>query len=273
MATKLVDLSQELWAPAIMFPQYAAPAQLGGHMGFGGIRSTSWRDQNHPGWYDMGGGMPPMGGFDIPSWGHLHGATHLDAPLYVNPEGISADRIPLEDLYNTGVVLDFRHKKKWEPITADELAKATPKIEAGDWVVVNTGWQKQLRPDFHYDYFFAYPGLLLEASEWLIEKKVKGIAGTWPCTDHSLTAVPIKEWAPWIYEDYLREKKTEPEKDFPCPGIEAGLTKLLNAGIICIQNVGGDVDDVTGKRCTLCAWPPRLEHTDANHIRLVAIVE
>ena len=48
---------------------------------------------------------------------------------------------------------------------------------------------------------------------------------------------------------------------------------LLEAGITCIQNVGKDIDLVTGKRCTLAAFLLAIEKADAGMTRLVAIVE
>ena len=127
--------------------------------------------------------------------GHLHGGTHVDAPVYCIPSGTTADKIPLENLYGTGVIIDMRNKKKWEAITADDLEKATPKIEAGDFVVCNTGWQKWMNPEPFgriYEYYHHYPGLVVSAAEWLINKKVKAIAGTWPTPDHSLTVLHLR---------------------------------------------------------------------------------
>ena len=270
MATKLVDLSQLLEIGAIMWPRYSSDMPCGAPRGFGGIRSTSWRDQNHPGWWDMGWPFPFNQAPAAIPWGHLHGGTHLDAPVYCVSTGIDADEVPLENLYGTGVVLDFRSKKKWEAITAADLEKATPKIEAGDFVVINTGWHTKLSPGNEYDYFHHYPGLDISAAEWLIKKKVKAIAGTWPTSDHSLSVLPLEKWLPWLYEEYKRDTGKEPPKS---DAVEPCLTMLLKEGISCIQNAGGDIDQVTGKRCTLCAWPYRLQDADAAHVRLVAIVE
>ena len=77
---------------------------------------------------------------------------------------------------------------------------------------------------------------------------------------------------PWLYNDYVRETGKEPEEEF-CSGFEACLTMLLKNGISCIQNAGGDIDEVTGKRCTLAAFPFRMEETDGAMVRLVAIIE
>jgi len=278
MATKIYDLSQLFWPGAAMWPHLVSDIQYG-QDSFIGVRSTGWHGLNHPGWFDMGG-QPGMG-VPIPmnpsihghGWiGHMHPGTHVDAPIYLMPEGITADKIPLENLYGTGVIIDMRNKGKWDTITAEDFEKATPKIEAGDFVVVNTGWQTWLKPDKSYEYYNYYPGLVPSAAEWLIKKKVKAIAGTWPVCDHSLSFTPLEKNMPWLYNDYVRETGKEPGKEFS-GGFEACLTMLLKSGITCIQNAGGDIDEVTGKRCTLCAWPFRMEETDAAMVRLVAIVE
>jgi len=272
MAEKIYDLSQLFWSGAVMWPRLVNEAQMHARA-FGGIRSTGWGGTNHPGWHDMTWPFP----FNQPSiqqfgWvGHLHCGTHVDAPIYCIPEGITADKIPLEDLYGTGVIIDMRNKGKWDIITAEDFEKATPKIEEGDFVVVNTGWQKRLAPDKAYDYYHNYPGIVPSAAQWLIDKKVKAIAGTWPVCDHSLSFAPLQKNMPWLYNDYKRETGKEPGEGLG--GFEECLVMLLKSGITCIQNAGGDIDEVTGKRCTLCAWPFRLEDTDGAMVRLVAIVE
>ncbi|MFC2045067.1 cyclase family protein [Chloroflexota bacterium] len=271
MATKFYDLSQLHGHGTAMWPPFASEVQLGGTV-FSGIRSTSWHNQNHPGWYDMGWPYPFHQGPALNGWiGHLHAGTHVDAPLYCLPDGISADKIPMENLCGTGVVLDFRGKKKWDTITAADLEKATPRIEEGDFVVINTGWQTWLSPGRAYEYYNYYPGLVPDAAEWLVKKRVKAIAGTWPVCDHSLSFAPLERWMPWLYQDYKRETGKEPGKEFG--SFEACLIMLLKAGISCIQNAGGDIDQVTGKRCTLYAWPFRMEDTDGAMVRLVAIIE
>ncbi len=275
MATKIYDLSQLFWHGSAMWPRLVSDIQVRGST-FGGVRSTGWQNKNHPGWHDMAWPFPfnqgvpaaMAGGFI----GHLHAGTHVDAPIYCIPGGLTADKIPLENLYGTGVVLDFRNKKKWDTITAADLEKATPKIQRGDFVVINTGWQTWLKPDKAYEYYHYYPGLVPSAAEWLVKKKVKALAGTWPVCDHSLSFAPLEKNMPWLYNDYVRETGKAPGKEFS-GGFEACLTMLLKNGISCIQNAGGDIDQVTGKRCMLCAWPFRLEDTDGAMVRLVAIIE
>ncbi len=274
MTTKLYDLSQLFWSGAAMWPRFASEIQAGAGT-FIGVRSTGWRNQNHPGWYDMGQPFPfnqGAGQLHAFGWfGHLRAGTHVDAPSYCIPDGITADKLPLENLYGTGVIIDMRNKGKWDTITAADLEKATPKIQLGDFVVVNTGWQTWLKPDKAYEYYNYYPGLVPSAAEWLVKKKVKAIAGTWPVCDHSLSFAPLEKNMPWLYNDYVKETGKGPGKEFG--SFEGNLVKFLKNGITCIQNAGGDIDQVTGKRCMLCAWPFRMEETDGAMVRLVAIVE
>lgn len=282
MTTKIYDLSQLFTSGAAMWPRFAKDIQFGAGT-FIGVHSTGWGGKNHPGWYDMGQGFPfnrgycPVGAWLW--WGHLHPGTHVDAPLYAIPGGNSADKIPLENFYGTGVVVDMRHKKKWDTITAEDFNRATPAIQEGDFVVVNTGWQKWFKPvgmgDKAYEYFNYYPGLVPSAAEWLIKKKVKAIAGTWPVCDHSLSFAPLQKYMPWLYQDYKREMGKEPDKNNieGLGGFEECLVMLLKSGITCIQNAGGDIDEVTGKRLTFCAWPFRMEESDGAMVRLVGIEE
>ena len=131
----------------------------------------------------------------------------------------------------------MRHKGKWDKITAEDLEKATPEIQEDDFVVINTGWQKWLKPNQAYEYYNYYPGLLMDAAEWLVEKKVKAIAGTWPVCDHSLSFTPLKKYMPWVYNDYVRENGHEPGEEYST-GFEGCLTLFLKNGISCIQNAG-----------------------------------
>jgi kynurenine formamidase len=46
--------------------------------------------------------------------------------------------------------------------------------------------------------------------------------------------------------------------------------QLLDNGIVGFENVGGDLDKVTGRRCTFAAFPIRWQHGDGSIVRLVA---
>ena len=57
------------------------------------------------------------------------------------------------------------------------------------------------------------------------------------------------------------------------PDWNAAHRILLSAGVPTVENVGGDVDDLTGKRCTFQAYPWYWHEGDACPIRFVAILD
>lgn len=200
----------------------------------------------------------------------FHVSTHMDAPAHVIPEGLYIDEIPLERCYGTGVVVDMRHLKKWDIIGAKELDNAKPKIEEGDFVIINTGWHHYWRKN-NYVYFNHYPGCYEEAGKWFVDHKVKAVGITGGASDTALAHYPMYKLMPWLRDEYMAETGKDPDKEFPIH--EPCHQALARAGIPGIENVGGEVDLVTDKRCTLVAFPIRFEEGDGSIVRLVAIVE
>lgn len=211
---------------------------------------------------------------------HMHVGTHADSPIHVLPGVPYTHELPLESYYGTGVVVRIA-KKKWEKIMPEDLEKARPKIEEGDIVIINSGMHKKYAD--HPDYFFYSPGLYKEAGEWFVEKKVKAVGVDQQAMDHPLGTVigphgVSGSWGgkgsglrPDIIEEYERETGRKVKDDFPewepCHKI------LLSNGIMVWENVGGDLDEVTGMRVTIAGWPLKIDHGDGSMVRLVAIVD
>lgn len=202
----------------------------------------------------------------------MHCTTHADSPAHVIEGAPYTDEIPLESYYGTGVVVDIP-KGKWEVITPDDLERARPRIEKGDIVIIHTGWHH------HYSdsrLYFAYsPGLYREAGEWFVERGVKAVGVDHQALDHPLaTAIgphgpgPL---LPDVCEEYRRETGRDVVEDFP--EWEPCHRLLLGNGIMGWENVGGDIDEVVGKRVTIAGFPIRWEKGDGSIVRLVAMVE
>jgi kynurenine formamidase len=110
-----------------------------------------------------------------------HAGTHCDAPYHYSPttEGGSVpsmkiDEVPLDWYYGDGVILDFSHKRKAEPIVAadveDALAKIEYTVKARDIVLFRTDAYK-LWPTGAYQSDF--PGVTREAAEYLLDRGVR----------------------------------------------------------------------------------------------------
>lgn len=199
----------------------------------------------------------------------MHASTHTDAPLHVIDGGTPIDQVPLETFYGEGVVVSLP-TEKWEVITPKMLEKARPKIQQGDFVVLNTGWHKKFRVN-NYAYMNHYGGLYREAGEWFLEKGVKAVAVDQAALDHPLAHFPLSKFAPWLDTEYRRETGKDPDKEFP--EYEPCHKILLGNGIAGYENVGGDIDQVTGQRCVIAGFPIRYEGGDGSLVRVVAILE
>ena len=200
----------------------------------------------------------------------FHASTHMDAPSHVLDGGTTIDQIPLWRCYGTGVIVDMRHKAKWDIITGEDLEQAKPKIKEGDFVVVNTGWHKYFGTK-SYDFFYYFPGFYDSAGEWLVERGVKAVAVDGGAMDSPLAHRPLDKYAPWLYQEYLEETGKDANEEFPI--YEPCHLALAKAGIPGIEVCGGQIEEVTGIRCTLACFPIRFVTGEASIVRLVAMVE
>jgi kynurenine formamidase len=69
----------------------------------------------------------------------------------------------------------------------------------------------------------------------------------------------------------MEETGKDANEEFPI--YEPCHLALARAGIPGIEIAGGQIDEVTGIRCTLACFPIRYEDGEASIVRLVAIVE
>lgn len=205
----------------------------------------------------------------------MHSGTHIDAPGHVVEETPFMDEVPLPHFFGTGVVVSIP-KDEWGVITPDDLEKATPQIREGDIVIVNTGWHKYYGDNKKY---YGYsPGFYKEAGEWFAAKKVKMIGTDTQALDHPL-ATAIAPHGPGrpngllpdVCEAYKKRTGRDVLQDFP--EWEPCHRAILSQGICGIENVGGEIDKVTGKRVTFAAFPWRWTKGDGCIVRLVAIVD
>ncbi len=208
----------------------------------------------------------------------MHSGTHIDAPGHVIEGTPLLDEIPLSAFFGTGVVLDIP-KNKWEVVTAADLEKASEQVEvrAGDIVLVNTSWHHHYSDSAQY---YAYsPGFYKEAGEWFAAKNVKAVGTDTQALDHPLaTAIgphgpAAKDGGllPWAVEEYEAETGRKVLDDFP--EWEPCHRAILSKGIYGFENVGGDLDKVTGRRVTFAAFPWRWVGGDGCIVRLVAITD
>jgi kynurenine formamidase len=203
----------------------------------------------------------------------MHSSTHIDAPAHVVQGTPFIEEVPLPHFFGSGLVVSIP-KEKWEQITYDDLDKAAGKaVRPGDVIIINTGWHKKYEDG---DYFPYCPGLVPSAAEWFVEKKVKVVGHDTQANDHPLaTAIGPHRNGPLLphlaaeYKEWSGGRGWE--EDFPL--WEPVHRRLFSNGILGIENVGGDLDAVTGKRVTFAFFPWNWTRGDGCIIRLVAMID
>lgn len=205
---------------------------------------------------------------------NFHTGTHLIAPIHMYCYGDDLEKLSTDHYFGNGVILDLCSKSNWDKITADDL-KAAGTIKDGDMVAINTGWHHKYSDSM--EYFGEAPGLTLDAAEYLISKNVKLVAVDMPYVDCPLTTVLnahvgrpgpfMKRLAPIYHE------KTGRNANEDYPGFYPAHKALAKAGIPVIQQMAGNVDDITGKRVTMIAAPWKIRRGDACQVRFTAIID
>ncbi len=200
----------------------------------------------------------------------MQNSTHVNAPIHLIPQGAVVGDLPIDLFFGNGIVLDIP-KSRWELLTAADLEGWGERIDPHDMVVINTGWHRKYADT--QEYFGEAPGLSLDAAEWLIARRVSLVGVDTPSVDHPLATSlgrhrggPLMKRLPAYYAVETGRKAKD---DFPdwLPAHKA----LLGAGIPTIENAGGDLDAVSGKRCTFHCLPWRWKEGDGCVVRLMAI--
>ncbi len=202
----------------------------------------------------------------------LHMSTHINAPLHLVSGAEGVGQVDIANFFGSAVVLSIP-KKKWQIITAEDLEAQSAGIGEGDIVLINTGWHQRYNES--QEYFGHAPGMDLSAAQWLVDRKVKLVGVDTPQIDHPMATslVPHRNGPTMkrLASEYKAETGSEALEDFP-DWIPAHKL-LLSSGIPTIENVGGDINEVSGKRVTVHAMPWKWPEGDASVIRLMAITD
>ncbi|MCC6474934.1 MAG: cyclase family protein [Burkholderiales bacterium] len=202
----------------------------------------------------------------------MHSSTHVNAPLYLIPMSTPVGGIAMDRFFGSGVVLDIP-KQKWELVTEKDLEAAKPRVETEDIVMIVTGWHRKYSDSKQY---FGYsPGLSKGGAQWLVDRGVKLVGMDNAHVDHPLaTSMGPQRNGPqikYLTPEYKKATGRDASADYP-EWNPAHLT-LLKAGIPTIVNLGGDVDELLGKRCTFQAFPWLWMEGEACIVRVTAMLD
>lgn len=213
------------------------------------------------------------GVYEINWEGIMHRSTHMDAPIHVTENTGDIIDFPLWRVCGTGVCVGIP-KEKWGIITPEDLEKATPEIQEGDIVMINTGFQ-HLFADC--DDYFAYGcGINGAGAKWLVDRGVKMVGYACQANDHPIATKLVDHGLgptqPHLIDEYKAYTGRDAKEDFPL-WEDAHKNLMCDGGVPGIENVGGQLDEITGKRCFFMAFPWRWKGGDGSIVRVLAICD
>lgn len=175
------------------------------------------------------------------------------------------DEIPLPQLCGTCVVLDLYQKEEFGVITAVDLAAARPEIKLGDRVILNTGWHRYHGADDE-KFMLRYPGLDRSAVDWFVEMQVSWVGSDTPSPDHAFALRGlISKYRPDVFTGIEIDAEA-------FPPAYCHKTLLAN-NIPMLEQLGGQIDEVTGERVEVIALPPKYKYSEAAQIRVIVMKE
>ncbi|MGH3387117.1 MAG: cyclase family protein [Nocardioidaceae bacterium] len=167
-----------------------------------------------------------------------HAGTHVDAPSHVIAGGRTIDQLPVDRFVGPAVVASVR-RRAGELITIQDVVDGGPPVEAGDIVVLDTGWASQFGSASYYD----HPSIDPELADWLVERRVSMLALDAATPD---LAIP----------------RRSDGFDFPVH------KTLLGSDVLVAENLAS-LAEVAGRRGTAYALPLVVRGGDAGHTRFV----
>jgi kynurenine formamidase len=182
-----------------------------------------------------------------------HTGTHVDAPANMVPNKWFLNEIPPDRLAGEGVVISIP-KGEVEEITNEDLEPFNTTVRKGDMLLINTGWHNKFVgsvTDYEKAKYYVRraPGLEKSGAQWIVDHGVKTLLVDWPDTD-------------------CARQKTDKGDDAD----HVSHKILMKVNTVIVENVGGQIDEVTGKRCTLVFTPPKFLNGDAFPTRVLALV-
>jgi len=186
-----------------------------------------------------------------------HGGTHLDAPIHFYKDGISAEKIPLENLFGNAIVIDAsdscnKNRDYLFNISDFELwEKRHGTIAEGSIILLRSGYGKY----------------------WPDRKSYMG-------TDERGTEAVAKLHFPGLHEDgakWLVEKRKIKAVGIDTPSIDYGQSKLFKSHVVLasnnipiFENVA-NLNDLPAKGFQVIALPMKIKGGSGGPARIVAI--
>ena len=165
-----------------------------------------------------------------------HTGTHMDAPSHILSGAPSLDLIGPENFCGRGVVLDFTDFSK-PTIGPADLEPHRTSVEASQFILLHTGWNKYWNTDEYYQNF---PCLSPEGAKWIGQFQPKGVGVDTISVDPTgITGFSVHQ-------------------------------ALLKRGIMIIENLN-NLEKLIHSDFFFCCFPLKIAEADGSPVRAMAI--
>jgi arylformamidase len=182
-----------------------------------------------------------------------HSATHMDAPIHTNEDGVALEGVDISRLIGEAVVLDLFRGDVDYGYTAEDLAGATPQIEEGDIVLIHSGYRDvETRSDR-----IKHTYLTVDAAEWLVERGVRAVGCEPAGIEHLPDGYFVHRWY---------------SKDTPNPPSWPAHRVLLRSHVYIVEGLAS-LERIKGQRVRFAALPLLLPGLTGCPVRAVAWID
>jgi len=205
-----------------------------------------------------------------------HIGTHLDGERHFWTAGRDMASIPLETLYGDAVIVDLSDEVGDYDIYTSKMIEDRVEVKENDILIINTGYHKYSWDQPTADeerYFMKHPGPNYEFVEWIIKKKLKWIGVDCGAADHPMNTV-CRVLRPDLAQEAEKHLGKPLDDIFTHPKARQMMHVILFPhGIIHAENLGGEIDKLSNRRCKVGFFPWKGIDMEASIGRCVAFVE
>jgi kynurenine formamidase len=181
-----------------------------------------------------------------------HIGTHMDAPLHCREGGASLEQVDIGRLFGEAVVLDLYKGDVDYGYTAADLESAQPQIEAGDIVLIYSGYRDVTETERIRQTY-----LTVEAAHWLVERGVSAVG----CEPAGIEHVPDG-----LFKYRWYDKDTPNLPSWPAHQVLLGNDVYIIEGLT-------NLDRLKGRRVRFAGLPLRIPGASGCPIRAVAWID
>jgi kynurenine formamidase len=209
-----------------------------------------------------------------------HIGTHLDGPLHFDTAGRDIASLPLDKLCAPGVVVDLSDMAQDFGIyTPDDMMKRAD-IRKGDVLVIKTGYYKYGwdQPDAdERRYMLRHPGPSMDFVKWCHDMQFRWLAVDCGSADHPMNT-KIRDWEPQeaaLCDKLFKErygKGLNEIYEWPKTYQAMHLMQFSKkfGEIIHVECIGGQLGELSNKRCVIGCFPWRFKDGESAFCRVVA---